>query len=391
MIAALACLAAPTTAQAAGTAQTKKALAREMAKAGPFSGAYVVDLDTGQALYGKRADIARIPASVEKLYTSSSALVRYGADGTLTTAVSADVAPDELGLVDGDLYLRGGGDPTFNAAAASRLADTLIAQTGLTEVTGRVIGDESAFDRLRGPYSPRPDYWVGPLSALTFNRNLTGRRFQANPALAAAKSFTAALRKLGIPVRRGARVGVAPVTAPQLAISGSPTIARMIASMNVPSDNFIAETLIKSLGATFGGAGTTSVGAQVVRSTAAQLGVRTKAVDGSGLSRSNRTSPRAVVSLLAGMYEGEDFDPFYFSLPIAGRTGTLSGRMRRSAARDNCHAKTGTLHDVSALAGYCRTRDGGQLAFAFLMNGVYPSSAKVLQDRMAGALARYSG
>ena len=91
------------------------------------------------------------------------------------------------------------------------------------------------------------------------------------------------------------------------------------------------------------------------------------------------------------MYEGENFEPFYFSLPIAGRTGTLSGRMRRSAARDACHAKTGTLHDVSALAGYCQTRDGGQLAFAFLMNGVYPSSAKVLQDRMAGALARYSG
>ena len=91
------------------------------------------------------------------------------------------------------------------------------------------------------------------------------------------------------------------------------------------------------------------------------------------------------------MYESGDFEPFYFSLPIAGRTGTLSSRMRRSAARDDCHAKTGTLHDVSALAGYCETRDGGQVAFAFLMNGVYPGRAKVLQDRMAGALARYDG
>jgi serine-type D-Ala-D-Ala carboxypeptidase/endopeptidase (penicillin-binding protein 4) len=129
----------------------------------------------------------------------------------------------------------------------------------------------------------------------------------------------------------------------------------------------------------------------VIRSTVAQLGLRTTVVDGSGLSRSNRTSPRAVVSLLTAMYESDDFEPFYFSLPIAGRTGTLSSRMRRSAARDDCHAKTGTLHDVSALAGYCETRDGGQVAFAFLMNGVYPRSAKVLQDRMAGALARYDG
>ncbi len=391
LLAVLACLLAPTAAQAAGAAQTKRSLAREMAKAGPFSGAYVVDLETGQALYSKRSGAPRIPASVEKLYTSSAALTRFGSDGTLTTAASADVVPDELGLVDGNLYLRGGGDPTFDAAAAGRLADALISQTGITEVSGRVYGDESAFDRLRGPYSPRADYWVGPLSALTFNRNLTGRRFQRNPPLTAAKAFTKALRTRGVSVRRSARVGVAPAEVPQLAITGSPTIARMVASMNVPSDNFIAETLIKSLGATFGGAGTTAVGAQVVRSTAAQMGARTKAVDGSGLSRSNRTSPRAVVSLLSAMYEGENFEPFYFSLPIAGRTGTLSGRMRRSAARDACHAKTGTLHDVSALAGYCQTRDGGQLAFAFLMNEVYPSSAKVLQDRMTGALARYSG
>ncbi len=391
LAAALACLLAPAAAQAAGPAQTKKLLAREMAKAGPYSGAYVVDLETGQALYSKRSDVPRIPASVEKLYTSSTALVRFGSDGTLTTAASADVVPDELGLVDGNLYLRGGGDPTFNAAGASRLADALIAETGITEVTGRVIGDASAFDRLQGTYGPRADYWIGPLSALTFNRNLKGRRFERNPPLAAAKAFTAALRKRGVSVRRSARVGVAPAEAPQLALTGSPTIARIVADMNGPSDNFIAETLTKSLGATFGGAGTTAVGAKVIRTTAAQMGARTKVTDGSGLSRSNRTSPRAVVSLLTAMYEGEDFEPFFFSLPIAGRTGTLSGRMRRSAARDDCHAKTGTLHDVSALAGYCETRDGGQLAFAFLMNEVYPSGAKVLQDRMAGALARYSG
>ena len=65
--------------------------------------------------------------------------------------------------------------------------------------------------------------------------------------------------------------------------------------------------------------------------------------------------------------------------------------MRGTAARDACRAKTGTLSHVSALAGYCETRDGGRVAFAFLMNGVYPSGARCLQDRMAAALARYSG
>ena len=71
--------------------------------------------------------------------------------------------------------------------------------------------------------------------------------------------------------------------------------------MNVPSDNFFAETLIKALGMDFGSGGSTAAGASVVRSTVSELGLRTVAVDGSGLSRSNRTSPRAVVSLLTAM------------------------------------------------------------------------------------------
>ncbi len=387
----LACLLAPTAAEAAGLAKTQKVLRQEMAKAGAYSGAYVTDLETGQALFADDPDAARIPASVEKLYTSSAALLRFGPEGTLTTAVSADAVPDALGVVDGDLYLRGGGDPTFDAADASRLAGTLVAETGLTEVTGRVIGDESAWDTLRGPRTARADYWVGPLSALTFNRGFVGRRFQSSPPVTAAKAFTAALKRRGVTVRRAARAGVAPGNAPQIAIHGSPTMAQLVAAMNTPSDNFIAEALLKSLGATFGGRGTTPVGARVVRTTAAQLGVLTRAVDGSGLARSNRTSPRAVVSLLSAMYEGEAFEPFHASLPVAGRTGTLANRLRRTAARDDCHAKTGTLHDVSALAGYCETPDGGQVAFAFLMNEVNPAGARVLQDRMATALARYSG
>ena len=162
--------------------------------------------------------------------------------------------------------------------------------------------------------------------------------------------------------------------------------------MNVPSDNFIAETLIKALGATLRRPAARRRSARaVVREHVAELGLRTRAVDGSGLSRSNRTSPRAVVALLTAMAESDVYEPFAASLPIAGRTGTLQYRMRSTAARDACRAKTGTLCDVSALAGYCETRDGGRVAFAFLMNGVYPSGAKVLQDRMAAALARYSG
>ncbi len=259
-----------------------------------------------------------------------------------------------------------------------------------------MIGDETAFDGLRGPPSEgfRTSSYVGPLSALTFNRGFTGRRrplFQARPPLFAAKALTTALRRRGVTVRRSARSGATPEQTVLLAQSASPTIESLVASMNVPSDNFYAETLIKTLGARFGAGGTTSAGADVVRTEAARLGIRTTVADGSGLSRSNRTSPKAVVALLTAMDESELAPGFYNSLPIAGRSGTLIDRMRRSAARDVCRAKTGTLSNVSALAGYCDTRSGGRVAFAFLMNYVYPWTARRLQDRMTEALARYDG
>jgi D-alanyl-D-alanine carboxypeptidase/D-alanyl-D-alanine-endopeptidase (penicillin-binding protein 4) len=94
-----------------------------------------------------------------------------------------------------------------------------------------------------------------------------------------------------------------------------------------------------------------------------------------------------VVDLLEAM-DGEA--AFAGSLAVAGRTGTLERRMRGTAAQDTCRAKTGTLIGVSALAGYCTTRAGADVAFAFLMNGVNPAGARVLQDRMVAALARYA-
>jgi serine-type D-Ala-D-Ala carboxypeptidase/endopeptidase (penicillin-binding protein 4) len=395
---ALLCAVLAPVAEAAGPSTTKRILRKEMAKAGPYSGAHVVDLVTGRAIYSEDASVPRIPASVEKLFTTAAALEQFGPQGTIPTDVLGAAAVDPAtGVLTGDLYLRGNGDPSFNAQAAGLLADRLIEQTGITEIDGRVIGDETLWDGLRGPPSEgfRTSSYVGPLSALTFNRGFTGKRrplFQASPPLFAAKAFTKALRRRGVTVRRSARAGATPATAIALTSLDSPALQNIVASMNVPSDNFIAETLIKTLGARFGAGGTTRAGAAVVSANAARLGIRTTVVDGSGLSRSNRTAPKAVTALLTAMDENEELaEPFERSLPVAGRTGTLYDRMRGSAARDHCRAKTGTLSNVSALAGYCETRRGRKIAFAFLMNSVYPWTARRIQDRMTDALARYTG
>jgi serine-type D-Ala-D-Ala carboxypeptidase/endopeptidase (penicillin-binding protein 4) len=392
LAAVLAAVLAPA-AQAAGPERTARALERQMRFAGHGSGAYVIDLDTGAPLYAKAPDVARIPASVNKLYTTSAALARFGPDAQLVTEVLAAVPQDELGTVAGNLYLRGGGDPTFGRLEARRLARVLV-RSGLTEVTGRVIGDESHFDALRGgPASSfRTSTWVGPLSALTFNRGLTvGRRpsFQRRPAHYAAQRFEHALERQGVEVRRAARTGVTPADATMLGEWASPSIAALVEQTNRPSDNFTAETLLKALGAEFGGAGTTAGGVGVARDVAGDFDAHPRMVDGSGLSRANHTTPRDVVELLAGMDASEVGEEMWDSLAVAGRTGTLSKRMRRTSARGRCHAKTGTLVGVSTLAGYCEGRNGARTAFAFLMNGVTVWGAHPLQDRMAAALARY--
>lgn len=374
-------------AQAAGPQKTAGALEREMRYAGAGSGAFVVDLDTGRPLYARAADTPRVPASVNKLYTTAAALSAFGAEGQLETTVLGSRSLDANGRLRGRLYLRGGGDPSFDAAAARSLARVL-ARSGLTEVTGRVVGDESYFDGLRG--GPASSYetsvWVGPLSALTYGG---GRSFPSDPARHAAEEFTRALERAGVDVRRSAGTGVAPPTAVTLGEWASPDMEELVARTNVPSDNFMAETLLKALGAEFGGSGSTATGAAVAREAAAAHGAAPRMVDGSGLSRGNLTTPRDVVELLAGMAASEHAEAFERSLPVAGASGTLEDRMESGPAAGDCRAKTGTLTGISALAGYCDGRGGSRVAFAFLMTDVSILGAHRLQDRMAAALARY--
>jgi D-alanyl-D-alanine carboxypeptidase/D-alanyl-D-alanine-endopeptidase (penicillin-binding protein 4) len=386
----------------AAQAGLKSSLTRSMRLAGSHSGAYVVNLTTGKRAFAWRAGTPRILASNTKLFTSSAALARFGTEGTLGTEVRGEGELEEGGVWRGDLYLRGGGDPTFGSrrftrkyyaggATVEQLA-RLLDQAGIERVTGRVYGDESRHDALRG--GPDSGYgvsiWVGPLSALSFNRGLASERgsaFQTNPPAFAAARLEAALEARGITVRRVSRAGVTPSGADVLASVDSPPMDRIVRLMNKPSDNFFAEMLAKDLAMQANGHGTTSAGAALAAAFARRLGSGARLVDGSGLSRADRASPYRVVRLLSAMLERDEFDALYASLPLAGRDGTLVDRMRRGPARGHCHGKTGTLSNVSALSGYCLARSGDLYAFSFLMNGVYPTGARRLQDRMAQAIA----
>jgi serine-type D-Ala-D-Ala carboxypeptidase/endopeptidase (penicillin-binding protein 4) len=379
-------------------------LARHMRAAGALSSAYVVNLTTGEPVFRWRQNRSRILASNTKLFTTTAALARYGTAGTLGTDVRGTGELDEEGVWRGDLYLRGGGDPTFGSrrystryygapgSSVEALAG-LLEQAGIERVSGRVRGDESAFDSLRG--GPDSGYgvspYVGPLSALAYNRGFAdegGRYWQANPPVFAAAKLDAALEARGVRVRLRPMAGVAPADARVLASVDSPAMERLVQITNKPSDNFFAETLLKALALQANGRGTTSAGAAIATGFARRLGSRVRMVDGSGLSRGNRASPFRVVKLLTAMRSRDEFDEFFDSLPIAGRDGTLADRMRSGAARLRCRAKTGTLSNVSALSGYCDARSGDAYAFSILMNGVYPPGARRLQDAMIQAIAR---
>lgn len=379
-------------ASAITTTTLKAKLAKEMRHAGGLSGAYVREVDSGRTLFSWRADARRVPASVEKLYTTASSLLLDGPAFTLPTTAVAATEPDDDGVVDGGLYVVGSGDPQLTTSGLARLARAVKA-AGVRRVD-RVYGDDDAWDRrVGGPDSGyRYDYYLGgQLGALAVNRGWEGRRLQGDPADYAARKLTVALRKEGVKVGRVGGRRSAPDRGVEVASVASKPLRDLARATNVPSDNYLAEMLLKGLGDRHGVLGTTGAGAAVARDALKEFGINPKIVDGSGLSRANRTSPRQVVRLLEGMAEQDSGPDFRASLARAGRTGTLKRRMRGTPASGKCRAKTGTLNGVSALAGYCPARDGGDVAFAILMSRVGIFTAHGVQDRMAAAITRWDG
>jgi D-alanyl-D-alanine carboxypeptidase/D-alanyl-D-alanine-endopeptidase (penicillin-binding protein 4) len=370
------------------------------ARLGGYAGAYVVDLSTGQPLFSGRENLALAPASNEKLFTTATALLRFGATGTLTTELrpAPGAQIDATGVLRGDLYLVGGGDPTLNDVGLGALADQLAA-AGVTRIAGAVVGDESFFDTLRGgPDSAyRPDYDLGGwLSALSWGHGRAGAGGPTGPARAAAGRLATLLKQREITYDRKPRAGTlteppGASAADALATAPSPAMGQLIAATNIPSENFYAEMLVKALGARFGADGSTAAGLGVVRDAMATFGVHPRLSDGSGLSRADRTTARQVVRLLERMDGQDTAATWRASLPVAGRTGTLRKRMRTTAAAGRCAAKTGTLIGVSALSGYCTTTGGVPVAFALIENRVCNYCAKKVEDRMVSTIARLDG
>jgi D-alanyl-D-alanine carboxypeptidase/D-alanyl-D-alanine-endopeptidase (penicillin-binding protein 4) len=152
----------------------------------------------------------------------------------------------------------------------------------------------------------------------------------------------------------------------------SPPLREFAGVLMKLSQNLYAETLLKTVGAARGGLGTVAAGHGVLRGLLTEWHVPADAyvaVDGSGLSRYNYVTADTLTAVLERMYrDPRHREAFLATLPVAGREGTTSARMRGTRAEGNAVAKTGSISNVRTLSGFVRTRDGEMLVFAILAN-----------------------
>jgi D-alanyl-D-alanine carboxypeptidase/D-alanyl-D-alanine-endopeptidase (penicillin-binding protein 4) len=350
--------------------------------------AYVNDLPTGsctslqwlgETLTATNMEATMVPGSLVKLLTAVVAREVLGADYRFVTEVKGSV-------VDGvvaDLFVVGGGDPvlvrsdypatekypTLYPTTLESLVDQVVA-SGVRQVLGAVVGVESRYDTQRF-VSVWPDSFngveAGPLGALMSSDAMVGSTgMRANePANGAAMDFSSLLAARGVSVTGSTRVGTLPEGLTTLGTVQSAPMSDIVVELLVNSDNNTAELLLKELGFTQKGEGSTAAGLTVVQEFLKEKYPDFTALlsDGSGLSAENGVTCSFIMSLLT---DHEDW--LLSSLATAGETGTLRDFFKTTPVAGVMRAKTGTLSNVKSLAGYVPLDGDDSVQFVLMMN-----------------------
>lgn len=433
----------------------------------------VVSVRTGQEVYARGAEQVLLPASTMKVITTAAALRSLGPAYTFHTDLlhTGDLGDD--GVLSGNLYVRGGGDPTLVLERLWKLVQELRLE-GVQKIDGDVVFDDDLFqtdagipgwdkalDIARGPaYYP-------PLGALSLNYNtvalyvgpgaelgaparvvletpsgvievdnkattgsangrrwldldreldgvktrftLTGvvpagsdtRRYYrsvGDPTAYFTGAFAALCKEQGIKVTGHFVDGSTPEDAVLLVRQESPSLGVILQTVDKHSNNFMAEQVLKAMGAELVGApGTTEKGVQVVRGYLEDLGLELSdatIVNGSGLTREGGIRPELLTAVMVDMYDDRQVgSEFRAALAIGGLDGTLRSRFRGEDQLGRVRGKTGSLNGVHCLTGYVDASDGEVYAFAFLVNDIRGplSRARQLHDRFVTALLEYAG
>ena len=394
-------------------------------------------------IFEERSDEPLTPASLTKIVTAAAALEVFRPDEVFTTEVVADsdaIATISDGVLKGDLYLIGQGDPVLSTPRyigrypvpvahtdITKLADKTFASLtarGVTRIEGGLVGDELWFpdqqrdytgERLSAGSEPvwkTSFVWAndaGPLSALLLNSGYSSYSWAlvspshvraTDPAQHAASVFDDLLEAKGMVITQRPRSAAAPVPSRRsfLGAVDSPPVSEILARMLTRSDNTIAEIMFRQIGRRTGGSDRASAAAgihTILRQRLGPLADELVIADGSGLSYSNRLTCAAVTELLRLAGPGS---PLVEGLADAGESGTLKN-CRPTRTSDNgdglntVRAKTGTLNHVTALAGSTVAPNGEALTFATISNGpglILLGACNRLRRTILNAAANYT-
>jgi D-alanyl-D-alanine carboxypeptidase/D-alanyl-D-alanine-endopeptidase (penicillin-binding protein 4) len=328
------------------------------------------------------------PASNQKLLTAMGALSVLGPDARLTTELR--LSPS------GDLVIEPAGDATLTSLGPHSLA-ALAEQaraSGVTGIAGSLLVDESRHDgarRAAGWEDWQIPAYTGPLSAFMVDDNRWRRdpAFLGDPAIANADRLRGELATLGIGVLGPTGYAPGPVDGRVIARLESPTIAELVATMLLQSDNQIADELLPEIAVAAGAHGSMSAGAAATSHAIAFLCVPVTGHtdDGSGLSHSNAQSARGLRELVQAARVAPWWSIVDRGLPVAGRTGTLAGRFHGTAADGNVRAKTGTIIGGAALTGFGVTAAGRAFVFSVIVNGPGAQGSAGAIDALVSAVA----
>ena len=433
--------------------------------------ARIDSLRSGETIYSRNADKLVMPASNMKILTMTVAAEKLGWNFTYETRLEA-VGTITDGVLNGDLIVVGGGDPTIlsnDAGPAPLMTEWAAAlrKAGIKRVNGRILGDDSYFDDetlgMGWSWDDMVFGYSAPIGGLSYNENqvvarvspgakpgdpaaiellptsghglvVTNRvvtearpagaapdaRLRAavsfdrlfgqntlvvagtipvgiapavqtvavnNPTLFFVESLRLGLMADGVIVRDGAfdmdEITAPPATGARALITKrtSPPLSLIGPYFMKESQNYIAETLFKTLGRVVKGQGTAAAGRAAVTETLTGWGVPADAIvmrDGSGLSRYNYVTTSAIVTTLTRMWNDDALrGPFAAALPVAAHDGTLSNRMKNTWLDNHVQAKTGTISNVRSLSGYLETKSGERIVFSIIGNHFTVPSSQI--------------
>ena len=372
----------------------------------------------GVPIGSQNADIPVIPASNQKIVVGAVALDVLGEDFRFTTEARAPEPVD--GVISGDLYLVGGGDPLLTSewyptsnlerypvtspTSLEALADSVVA-AGVVRIDGGVVGDGSRYDDEY--FAPGWGVGVagldaGPYDALLVNdARVLGEEQKANdPNAGAAREFTRLLRDRGVVVAQEGTAGVSPTTVVLASVESAP-LSEVVGEMLANSDNNTAELVVKEIGFAEVGVGSREAGLGVMLDRVGSWGIDTTGLvfdDGSGLSLNNRITCAALLDILQ---RSPSDGPIGTGLPIAGVSGTLAEIFVGHPVEGRLSGKTGTLNNppfnedppaVKALAGYVAVDGGGAVEYVLILNGPTisdQSEYRPVWNGLADVLATY--